>query len=83
MAKKTDEPTFEEAIKRLETILDKMNSGKLSLDDSLKMFEEANGLIGSCQKRLATAEQKVEKLIKTRQGDLALDAGGSPQTEPL
>jgi len=46
-------------------------------------FEEANQLIGSCQKRLAAAEQKVEKLIKTRQGELALDAGGQPQTESL
>jgi len=83
MAKKTDEPVFEEAVKRLEVILEKMNSGNVSLDDSLKMFEEANQLIGSCQKRLASAEQKVEKLIKTRQGELSLDASGSPQGEPI
>jgi len=83
VTKKSEEVAFEEAVKRLEVILEKMNSGNISLDDSLKMFEEANQLIGSCQKRLAAAEQKVEKLIKTRQGELALDAGGQPQTESL
>jgi len=83
VTKKSEEVAFEEAVKRLEVILEKMNSGNISLDDSLKMFEEANQLIGSCQKRLSSAEQKVEKLIKTRQGELALDANGSPQSEPI
>ncbi|NGX58366.1 MAG: Exodeoxyribonuclease 7 small subunit [Chlamydiae bacterium] len=83
MTKKFNEMGFEEAVKRLEKILEKMNSGNISLDDSLKMFEEANALITSCNKRLASAEQKVEKLIKSRQGDLALDSSGNPQTEPL
>lgn len=83
MTKKTPEPTFEDAVKRLEEILEKMNSGDLPLDDSLKLFEEANTLVTSCQKRLTAAEQKVEKLIKSRQGELSLDAEGNPQTEPI
>lgn len=83
MAKKNEELSFEEAIQRLELILEKLNSNEISLDDSLKFFEEANGLIGSCQKRLSAAEQKMEKLIKTRQGDLALEESGAPQVEPF
>ena len=43
---------FEEAYRRLEEILEKMNSGKASLDDSLKLYEEADKLIVTCQKKL-------------------------------
>ena len=73
--------TFEEAYSRLEEILEKMNSGKQSLEDSLSLYEEADSLISFCNKRLFQAEQKIETLIKNREGDLALSSSGSPQTE--
>lgn len=73
--------TFEQAYARLEEILEKMNSGKVSLDDSLKLYEEADQLIVSCNRRLQEAEQKIEVLIKNRQGDLVLDGEGKPQTQ--
>lgn len=73
--------TFEEAYAKLEQILEKMNSGKVSLDDSLKLYEEADGLISSCSKQLTDAEKKIEMLIKTRNGELALDEKGKPQTD--
>jgi exodeoxyribonuclease VII small subunit len=72
---------FEEAYKRLEEILEKMNSGKVSLDDSLKLYEEADKLIVSCNKRLNEAEKKIEMLLKQRSGELVLDAEGNPQTQ--
>ena len=75
--------SFEEAYGRLETILEKMNSGKLSLDASLKLYEEADSLISACSSRLNQAEQKIEKLIKNREAQLVLDASGKPQTEPF
>lgn len=65
--------SFEKAFERLEKILEGMNSGKLSLDDSLKLFEEANTLIGSCNQKLKSAEQKIEILLKGRQNELLLD----------
>lgn len=74
---------FEEAYKRLEEILEKMNSGKASLDDSLKLYEEADKLIASCNKRLNEAEKKIEMLLKQRSGELVLDAEGNPQTQDL
>ncbi len=46
------ELTFEEAYKRLEEILEKMNSGKASLDSSLSLYEEADKLITTCQSKL-------------------------------
>ena len=73
--------TFEEAYSRLEEILEKMNSGKQSLEDSLSLYEEADSLISFCNKRLFQAEQKIETLIKNRDGDLALSTSGSAQTE--
>ena len=75
--------SFEKAYGRLEEILEKMNGGKVSLDESLKLYEEADGLISSCTKRLSEAEQKIEKLIKNRQDVLTLTPDGLPETEPF
>lgn len=73
--------SFEQAYGRLESILEKMNSGKLSLDESLKLYEEADTLIKACSARLSAAEQKIEILIKNREGTLALNEVGAPQTQ--
>lgn len=72
---------FEEAYERLEQILEKMNSEQVSLDESIALYEEADGLIASCQKKLQEAEKKVEILLKNRDGSLQLDEQGNPQTE--
>ncbi len=76
-------PSFEIAYARLEEILEKMNSGKTSLEDSLKLYEEADRLIHGCSKRLTEAEKKIEILVKTREGDLLLDEQGQPKTQPF
>jgi len=73
--------SFESAFERLEQILEKMNSGKTPLDESLKLFEEADQLIRFCSQRLTTAEQKVETLIKNR-SELVLDESQKPKSEP-
>jgi len=72
------ELSFENAFVRLEEILEKMNSGSISLDDSLKLYEEADKLIATCSKRLNDAEKKIETLIKNRNGDLVLGADQKP-----
>ena len=73
--------SFEQAYRRLEIILEKMNSGKLSLDESLKLYEEADSLITACSTRLSQAEQKIEKLVKNREGSLIVNQENTPQTE--
>jgi len=73
--------TFEEAYERLEAILEKMNHEQVSLDEALALYEEADTLIGSCQKRLSEAEQKIEILLKNRDSQLLLDKEGSVQTD--
>ena len=83
MEKKEETEEFEKAFERLEHLLEEMNTGKLSLDQSLKAFEEANGLINSCNKKLASAEQKIEALLKNRQNELILDKNKKPVQEPF
>lgn len=75
------EQSFEAAFARLEEILEKMNSGAASLDESLTLYEEADRLIGTCTKKLNEAERRIEILIKNRQGDLALDANQIPKSQ--
>jgi exodeoxyribonuclease VII small subunit len=75
------ETTFEAAFARLEEILERMNSGTISLDDSLKLYEEADGLINICSKRLVDAERKIEILIKNRNGELNLGSDQKPLTQ--
>jgi exodeoxyribonuclease VII small subunit len=80
----TEQPiSFEAAYARLEEILEKMNSGKVSLEDSLKLYEEADRLINWCSKRLTEAEKKIEVLVKNRDGELLPDEQGRPQTQPF
>lgn len=62
---------FEKAFERLEQILNTMNSGKTPLEESLKLFEEAEMLIQTCSSRLTQAEKRIEQLIKAKgEGDL-------------
>lgn len=76
--KPNQESNFEAAFARLEQILEKMNSGAISLDESLSLYEEADKLIVNCNKKLNDAERKIETLIKNRQGELSLGADQKP-----
>lgn len=72
------ENSFEQAFMRLEKILEKMHSGNVSLDESLALYEEADKLIMVCGKRLSDAENKIEILIKNRNGELQLGNDQKP-----
>jgi exodeoxyribonuclease VII small subunit len=61
-------PSFEESLKKLETIVDQLEKGDLSLEDSIKLFEEGVGLSAICKKELDSAEGKVQLLMKQRDG---------------
>ncbi|MDI6840057.1 MAG: exodeoxyribonuclease VII small subunit [bacterium] len=55
---------FEEALERLEQIVDILERGEVSLDDSLKLYEEGQSLIKFCKEKLEKAEAKVKELVK-------------------
>ena len=63
MNKKVD-INFEEALQKLETIVDDLESGELSLENSLKSFEKGIKLARQCQEKLSKAELQVQKLIE-------------------
>lgn len=74
--------SFEAAFHRLEELLEKLNNAETPLEDALKSYEEADKLIGECNKRLNAAEKKIEKLIKNRSDEIQNDDQGRPKTEP-
>ncbi len=59
------EMAFEGALKRLETIVQNLENGDLSLDEALKSYEEGVRMADLCSKRLTEAEKKVEVLMKS------------------
>lgn len=69
--KKSD--TFETDLKKLEDIVDMLESGDLPLEESLARFEEGVKCAARCRKTLESAELKVEKLLKDRDGGHAVE----------
>jgi exodeoxyribonuclease VII small subunit len=60
--KKTEEPSFEEALSRLEALVRRLEDGNTPLDESLRDYEEAIRLVRLCSQRLEQAEQAVRVL---------------------
>lgn len=64
------EPTFEEALARLEEIVRALESGQSKLEDSLALYEEGIRLCRACNERLDGAEQKIKMLnLHPEQGE--------------
>lgn len=57
---------FEDALKRLEEITENMESDNLSLEESLKMFEEGMRLADFCNKKLDNAQKKISIILKDK-----------------
>lgn len=70
--------TFEDSMTQLETIVTQLEAGDITLDDSLKLFEEGIKLAKTCQKTLDDAEKKVKILTQAENGEMTLtDFGGN------
>ncbi len=69
---------FEEAIKKLEAEVKKLESGNMTLDESIDAFEEAIKLVKICNERLENAERRVRILTENSDGtvsDMPFDLG--------
>ena len=64
MAGKVKEPTFEEALKGLEAVVERLESGEPPLEESIRLFEEGMRLSETCRKRLDEADRKIELLLR-------------------
>ena len=67
--------SFESMMERLQELVDRLEEGNLSLEDSIRAYEEGMALVRNCTAVLSHAEQRIEKLTR--------DAAGRPVTEPL
>ncbi|MEQ9036859.1 MAG: exodeoxyribonuclease VII small subunit [Silicimonas sp.] len=69
--KQVGEMSFEEAMKELESVVAKLESGDVPLEDSIKLYERGAALKEHCQKKLSEAEEKVAQIT--------LDGDGNPK----
>jgi len=70
--------SFEEAIERLQTIVEELEAGSLSLEESIARYEEGMGLSKHLSRTLDAAEKRIERLTGGEDGDDA-----PPRTEPM
>ena len=66
MAVKKKGADFEQSLNALETLVNKMEQGDMTLEESLKAFETGIQLTRECQARLTAAEQQVQKLVENQ-----------------
>ena len=65
-----DKAPFEEALKRLEGVVERLEEGDIPLEEALKLFEEGVQLSRACTQKLDEAEKKIEVLTRDGEGKL-------------
>lgn len=65
-------PTFEQALKQLETIAEQIERGQIGLEESIAKYEEGMGLVRQCREILAKAELKIQQLQQREDGSLTV-----------
>ncbi len=63
---------FEEAIKKLEKIVEDLEKGDLSLDEALKKYQDGLEMSRVCAQRLDNAKKKIDVLVKNKKGEFEL-----------
>jgi exodeoxyribonuclease VII small subunit len=74
---------FESALKRLDEIVTRLETGELPLEESLKLYEEGVSLSRLCHAKLEEAEGRIELLTKDARGALVPGENGRPRTTPF
>lgn len=69
--KKQADVSFEDAVKKLESIVEEMESDELPLDKLLVRYEEGAKLVKACEEKLQSAETRITQLEETLEGELA------------
>lgn len=64
---------FEDALKKLEEIVDNLENGTISLDESIEAFKDGNHLVKTCLQKLDSASKEIQKIANETQLDLGLD----------
>ncbi|HEX9642219.1 MAG TPA: exodeoxyribonuclease VII small subunit [Candidatus Krumholzibacteria bacterium] len=75
--------SFEKALERLEGIVQKLEDGELTLEESLRLYEDGIRLSRLCHGQLEEAEGRIELLVKDARGAVASDSSGRPRSRAL
>ena len=75
-------PSFEDRLTALEAVVERLERGELSLDDSVRLFEEGMQLSNACKAELEKAEGRIQVLVETR-GSTVQTAEFEPDEETL
>ncbi|MBO7484032.1 MAG: exodeoxyribonuclease VII small subunit [Alphaproteobacteria bacterium] len=68
MSKEIKNISFEEALKELESIVQKLESGQVKLEEAVEAYEKGSQMQKICEEKLKEAQMKVEKLILNKEG---------------
>lgn len=71
--------TFEEALRRLDEVVSRLESGEVGLEEAVALFERGQGYLAACRERLGAAQRRIEELTAE---DLPPEPGGGPQEPP-
>lgn len=66
--------TFEEALRRLDEVVSRLESGEVGLEEAVALFERGQGYLAACRERLAAAQRRIEELTAE---DLPAGASGA------
>jgi len=75
------EVKFEDALKKLEKIIEDLEKGDLSLDEALKKYQEGIELSRVCMQRLENAKKKIDILTKNKKGEFELKPADEAKIE--
>jgi exodeoxyribonuclease VII small subunit len=82
--KALEELSFEGALKELEAIVSRLEQGEVDLEDSIALYERGQTLKSLCEKRLKTAEGRLEKIVQGAQGpEIGGPEIGAPEKNPV
>ena len=80
---KTESLKFEDAIERVEAVVDQIESGEIGLEESLAEYERATKMIGRCRSILSAAQKKIALLTQDDQGRLSVaESDADEQAKP-
>ena len=72
------EKSFEQNLKDLEKIVDKLEGGSTSLDEAIRLFQKAKALSKTCEERLKDVEMKIRQLVESEEGELSVEEAEAP-----
>ena len=73
MTQESREPSFEEALSKLEQVVSRLEEGSVPLEEAIRLFEEGTAHSSLCQRLLDEADRKVEVLLRRQDGTVSVE----------